>query len=895
MNIEKFVGGLADHAVGPGATWHKADFHVHAPNSSDYEYRGADASEQLGRALQSGGYSFAVILKHQEFPTREELAALRKHCSQTTLIPGAEINVFVDALSKKVNKDYFFHCIVAVDPDTTGDYGFVLQKAKEQFAYKPGDYPAGFRSSILDLGRFFRKNGALFVPAHLHQSKSPEVSRSIDDLYDDEAFLSFLTDGAFDALEVRQQATAAFFDGAQKTKEGLSIPSAVCVASSDAHHHEHVRDRKRCTWIRAEKSSFAELAAALSFRHRVSLDEPQPTHARVIGLHVVGAFVPEAWISLNGGLNALIGSKGSGKTALLECLRFVLSTPVPAERRESVDRHLAHVLGSAGYVECLVQRADGQRLLITRRSDARDRITIMDSAGTTRQLAAGDDVPFPISILGWHEIEAVADKADARIGLLDRIGDAAQIRSIYGDIRSHVERARDQLPVLQRQVKRLDGALRELWDLQHKRATLARLEEGELLTLQRQYEWFLASEQTLQALDSDSRARAARLPSMLASQMSLSIPESPTESPKTSDAVAAIRTVGSSLAKHNTAESDAATSLQASLNAVAGASVGAVEHLSTAFTQFREQVYTPRVNALDPADREILSKQIQVLEETKRLPIVERQCEELLAEVKASAADLRSVCDVIEVLRNRVVNLRESLVGELNAELSGVRLKVLRSANQDARSRFQDRHGQEGVQLIGFLQGFGRPESYQNLRALFDRLASLERDQDKWDVGTTLWDVRLVELLDVLDDDDVEISLAVGKAGYVAIQNLSAGQRSVAVFPLLLRNSRGPLVIDQPEDNLDNRYIADIIAPDLLHRKEGQQYLVTSHNANLVVLTDADLIAHVDADGTRASFPAAGFLSCSTSKVRDAVLNVLDGGDAALSARQRKYGTVSLS
>ena len=84
--------------------------------------------------------------------------------------------------------------------------------------------------------------------------------------------------------------------------------------------------------------------------------------------------------------------------------------------------------------------------------------------------------------------------------------------------------------------------------------------------------------------------------------------------------------------------------------------------------------------------------------------------------------------------------------------------------------------------------------------------------------------MRFVELLDVLDDDDVEIALAVGKAGYVPIQNLSAGQRSVAVFPLLLRNSKGPLVIDQPEDNLDNRYIADIIARDLLQRKRGQQY-----------------------------------------------------------------------
>ena len=327
MSIEAFISNLRTHGVGPGARWHKADFHIHAPASSDYEYGGTDASEQLGRALRDAGHSFAVILKHQEFPTRQELAGLRKHCPDTTLIPGAEIDVFVDALSKKVNKDYFFHRIVAVDPDMPGDYGYVLQKAKEQFTYKGTEYPAGFHSSILDLGAFFRKHGALFVPAHLHQSKSPENSRSIDDLYDDEAFLGFVSHGAFDALEVRQQATAEFFDGTKRTVEGLKIPASVCVRSSDAHHHEHIVQRKRWTWVRTETTSFADLAAALSFRHRVTLDEPQTAHARVLGLHVVGASIPEAWVSLSDGLNALIGGKGSGKTALLECLRFVLNTP----------------------------------------------------------------------------------------------------------------------------------------------------------------------------------------------------------------------------------------------------------------------------------------------------------------------------------------------------------------------------------------------------------------------------------------------------------------------------------------------------------------------------------------------------------------------------------------
>ena len=378
MTLTEFRKQLAYSPIGKGAAWLRADFHIHEPGSSDYEDKEGDAASRLGRAIDQGEYRFAVILKHQEFPTRAELASLQKHCRNTTLIPGAELNVFVDALSKKIGKDYFFHCILAVDPEAEGEYNFVLQKAKEDFSYRPGDYPAGFRSSILDLGKFFRKNGALFIPAHLHQSKGPENSRSIDDVYDDDAFLGFIQDGAFDALEVRSASTAVFFDGKHKTTDGRLIPAAVCVASSDAHHHDHIPQRNRSTWIRAERATFNELKAAISFRHRVSLQQPQMSHARIAGVHVKGAFIPEAWVPLNEGFNALIGSKGSGKTALVECIRFALNTPIPADRKEQVSRHISHVLGSSGYVECLVVNGDGSELLITRRADAPDRISLLD-------------------------------------------------------------------------------------------------------------------------------------------------------------------------------------------------------------------------------------------------------------------------------------------------------------------------------------------------------------------------------------------------------------------------------------------------------------------------------------------------------------------------------------
>ena len=53
---------------------------------------------------------------------------------------------------------------------------------------------------------------------------------------------------------------------------------------------------------------------------------------------------------------------------------------------------------------------------------------------------------FPISILGWHEIESVADHASARIGILDRAGEPESVIQVYVEIRKHIGQARDTLP-----------------------------------------------------------------------------------------------------------------------------------------------------------------------------------------------------------------------------------------------------------------------------------------------------------------------------------------------------------------------------------------------------------------------------------------------------------------
>jgi len=147
-----------------------------------------------------------------------------------------------------------------------------------------------------------------------------------------------------------------------------------------------------------------------------------------------------------------------------------------------------------------VRRSDGTEAILVRRADSAGRIKIIEQHGSTREIEAKQRTDFDVAILGWHEIEAVADQAAARIKLLDRIQGEETIRNLYSSIDTNIEAARDLLPTLQRHVKRLDESLHQLWSLQKKRQTLQKLEQGALLELQTQYEKHLSCEQELKTL-----------------------------------------------------------------------------------------------------------------------------------------------------------------------------------------------------------------------------------------------------------------------------------------------------------------------------------------------------------------------------------------------------------
>ena len=126
------------------------------------------------------------------------------------------------------------------------------------------------------------------------------------------------------------------------------------------------------------------------------------------------------------------------------------------------------------------------------------------------------------------------------------------------------------------------------------------------------------------------------------------------------------------------------------------------------------------------------------------------------------------------------------------------------------------------------------------------------------------------------------------------LEELSTGQKATAVLLLLLLESDAPLIVDQPEDDLDNRFITEGIVPRMRAEKQRRQFIFSTHNANIPVLGDAELIVGLSAagetDGGRARVEPEHTGSIDSRSVREFVEEILEGGREAFETRRRKYG-----
>jgi hypothetical protein len=150
---------------------------------------------------------------------------------------------------------------------------------------------------------------------------------------------------------------------------------------------------------------------------------------------------------------------------------------------------------------------------------------------------------------------------------------------------------------------------------------------------------------------------------------------------------------------------------------------------------------------------------------------------------------------------------------------------------------------------------------------------------------------RRMRLAAVRNDDRYRIQLRVGRGpdNYRDIDQLSGGaQVSVLLSLVLETDDVTPLIVDQPEDEIDKAYLFDVLLPALRRLKGRRQVIFATHDANIVVNGDADNVLFLTADHEQGRIALQGAIE--GSKVKSAILDTLDGGRDAFELRLAKYG-----
>ena len=144
--------------------------------------------------------------------------------------------------------------------------------------------------------------------------------------------------------------------------------------------------------------------------------------------------------------------------------------------------------------------------------------------------------------------------------------------------------------------------------------------------------------------------------------------------------------------------------------------------------------------------------------------------------------------------------------------------------------------------------------------------------------------------LEVVEIDDVvriELNVATSaEAIFKDAAELSRGQKCTALLPLLLARTQNPLVIDQPEDNLDNHFIYETVVNSIQRLKKKRQMIFITHNANIPVLGGSrSRDRHEFGRQDRVHRKVGSVDDC-----REQIVDLLEGGSEAFELRRKRYG-----
>ncbi len=944
---KKNSNGLAEGAPGlsPGATWKKTDFQVHTPR--DARWAGDNAvtdserkayAEELVLACRNKGLGAIAITDHHDFAffpyirkaARDKLdeggQPVPDH-ARIIVFPGLELTLTAPNCQ----------AILILDAEFPEN---LLQSVLAALAIKPTSpteskhepvqrIPQNVVSDLKDLYERLNThehlNGRFIVLPNVTETGHGTMLRAgFANFYKSMPCVGGYTDGPVSKFGV---GNIAIVSGKNRD---YGFKSIAVFQTSDNRKRNHTDLGKHVTWVKwSEPTAEALRQACLAKESRLSHEEPEIPSRSITSISVSNSkFLGRLDIDFNQQYNAIIGGRGTGKSTILEYLRWGLCDQ-PVEHNDS---DIAPVqTRRTKLIEDTLQKFDGEVIVTFFLNDVRH--IVKRNAKTHEILLRIGDGDFVQSteqeIRNLLPIQAYSQKQLSSVGVridelkrfvalpikheLDRIrsdirGTETKIRTVFGNL----IRKRELEAEIAKYSREIESLTKQLAALRKGLKGLSTADE-ETIRLKSEYD----NEELIIENLKNELSRAQELVEALAGEFD-------EESREESDGLdvhnkALLKSIREKyLAKFGQIRKGITTLVglfEASSLREVNDEIRKWDRVKTEFDkQYEAAKARAKTNQQQLRQIQDVEKRISALKKTQ---LANRNALGALGDPDVSYRGLRGAWNDLHAQKFQALDQQCQRFSALSNGIirADIRKSLdVESLKQKCKSAFSGLNIKE--QKIDDLckRILGSPDPVSTWNAVLAELQELAFhdlsgtdplpttpmmtasnfiESEKTRIATGFDSARWLELsVAELEFNPVfEYCASKETDEYIEFADASAGQQATALLTVLLNQPGAPLIIDQPEDDVDSKMSPDIVQ-QIWKAKNQRQLIFASHNANFVVNGDAELVICCDyvkaGDQTGGRIRATGAID--NVGIKDEITAVTEGGKAAFKLRMDKYG-----
>lgn len=849
-----------------GLQYVRADFHLHTLKDKEFTYSGESTSfvGDYVSALKNASINVGIITNHNKFDI-EEYKAIRKAAKKQDIfiLPGVELTVKEGANG--------IHTLIVFNPEEWLKNGNNHIQTFLTAAFATISNPENRNTkSIFDLKNVFDQLDAygrdyFIVFAHVDQNSG---------------LFSECRGGLLESLA----GFAPFRHrvlGLQKsrTRDNLGKFEKCCgylpalVEGSDPKSISDIGKGDRCTYLKIGEYSYAAIKFALQdYRDRVSESVPDNKHGFIESISFQGGKFDGQTIMFSRELNTLIGIRGSGKSSILEAVRYVLGLTAQMDKdyKESL---VKNVFGSGGKATLNVIDKHGKHYSVSRILG--ERINVLDEAGNDLNIN-------PISLFDGVQYfgqKDLSSSADHENGLLEklisgRIGQPSNLDNCVNELIKTVERLLDVSKIPQQMTE----VTTQQTELEHK---LSIFEEKGVADKLKKQSGYATDTAKLDAVKNriDTVLRDIRTAFSKNSVVSSALDGYSSDFNKDifGDVSIVLSSIDAQLAQIGSCIVEIEKQ-RSGMDDLISRLKERIDSLADEFAEIKREIKD------DTLDVDSFVKMTAELQKTKEK--LKQLSEEASSKSKIEASFTKATRERNEALL-ATYNAYKAETERINQNQTELKIEITFKG---------DREGFK-AQLKNDFKGTGISDiKYQAICDSFTDYAAIIEDWIVCD-GSKLKGIvtpgEYVKLEDKLRGQyeellnrQVENKVDIYYHGKLLRQH-SIGQRASALILFILTQDDNDIIfIDQPEDDLDNKVIYDEVITAIAQKKPYMQFIFATHNANIPVLGDSERVLVVEFQESRIDVAQGNIDLDSTHKQ---IVDIMEGGKEAFDKRQLIY------